>query len=61
MSNLQNPIFQDEEKAREWLEARVSPNGPVCLHCGATSKHVTKLNGGAHPRTHAKSLTVRYS
>jgi hypothetical protein len=27
MSNLQNPIFTDETKAREWLEARIWPNG----------------------------------
>ena len=31
---LKNPIFKDETKAREWLEARVWPNGPVCPHCG---------------------------
>ena len=31
---LKNPIFHDETKAREWLEARVWPNGPVCPHCG---------------------------
>lgn len=34
MSALSNPIFTDEAKAREWLEARVWPNGPVCPHCG---------------------------
>src|SRR6266851_7634603 len=48
MSNLQNPIFQDETKAREWLEARVWPSGPVCPHCGVTSEHVTKLEGSKH-------------
>ena len=31
---LKNPIFNDETKAREWLEARVWPNGPICPHCG---------------------------
>jgi Transposase zinc-ribbon domain len=40
---LQDPIFQDEAAAREWLEARVWPTGPVCPHCGVTSEHVTKL------------------
>jgi transposase-like protein len=34
MSNLQNPIFTDETKAREALEAVRWPNGPVCPHCG---------------------------
>jgi transposase-like protein len=47
-SNLQNPIFQDDDKAREWLEARVWPTGPICPHCGVTSEYVTKLVGKAH-------------
>jgi transposase-like protein len=45
---LQNPIFHDETKAREWLESWVWPTGPVCPHCGVTSEHVTKLKGEAH-------------
>jgi transposase-like protein len=47
-ANLQNPIFTDETKAREWLEARVWPNGPVCPHCGSTGDDVTALQGKAH-------------
>jgi transposase-like protein len=47
-ANLQNPIFQDEALAREWLEARVWPEGPICPHCGVTSEHVTKLEGSKH-------------
>jgi transposase-like protein len=31
---LNNATFQDETKAREWLEAQLWPNGPVCPHCG---------------------------
>lgn len=30
---FQHPIFQDENKAREALEALRWPNGPVCPHC----------------------------
>lgn len=48
IANLQNPIFTDEAKAREWLEARVWPNGPVCPHCGATGEDVTRLEGKKH-------------
>ncbi len=44
---LTNPIFKDETKAREWLEARVWPNGVVCPHCGAIDTS-TKLEGEAH-------------
>lgn len=47
-ANLQNPIFTDETKAREWLEARVWPNGPVCPHCGAAGDDVTALRGKVH-------------
>jgi hypothetical protein len=28
-ANLNDPIFRDEAKAREWLEARVWPNAVV--------------------------------
>jgi transposase-like protein len=38
MSDLQNPIFTDEIKAREALEASRWPNGPICAHCGATER-----------------------
>lgn len=31
---LNQPQFQDAEKAREYLEVQVWPNGPVCPHCG---------------------------
>src|SRR5947209_2296777 len=48
-SNLQNPIFTDDDKAREWLEARVWPQGPICPHCGnADAAKITSLNGKAH-------------
>ncbi len=48
-ANLQNPIFTDETKAREWLEARVWPNGPVCPHCGnADPAKIKALQGKAH-------------
>ena len=46
MSDLQNPIFHDDTKAREWLEARLWPDGPVCPHCGAME--ATELKGKAH-------------
>ena len=34
MSIADNPIFHDAEAAREWLEAQLWPDGPVCPHCG---------------------------
>jgi len=46
---LKNPIFHDETKARDWLEARVWANGRVCPHCGnADQDKITKLEGDAH-------------
>src|ERR1700686_3029432 len=46
---LKNPIFKDETKAREWLEARVWPEGPTCPHCGNADKaKITALQGKTH-------------
>ncbi len=45
-AHLNDPIFQDETAAREWLEARMWPDGPFCPHCGSFS--VTVLRGEAH-------------
>ena len=47
MSNLSNPIFRSETKARSWLEERIWPDGPVCPHCGELKK-ITKLKGKGH-------------
>jgi transposase-like protein len=44
--NLTNPIYQDEHKAREHLEALLWPDGPFCPHCGnAAMDRITKLKG----------------
>ncbi len=34
-------IFNDDDKAREALEAVRWPDGPVCSHCSATRKMLT--------------------
>lgn len=47
MNHLANPIFTDETKAREWLEAQVWPDGPFCPHCGSMEDW-TRLEGKAH-------------
>lgn len=48
-ADLQNPIFQDDDKARDWLEARVWGNtGRHCPHCGAVEARTRKLEGKAH-------------
>ncbi len=44
MIDLTNPIFADPGKAREFLESKRWPNGPVCPHCGSHD-HSTKLKG----------------
>jgi transposase-like protein len=46
MNDLASPIFRSEIKAREWLEAQVWPDGPVCPHCG--EQEYTRLEGEAH-------------
>ncbi|WP_337188073.1 IS1595 family transposase [Phenylobacterium sp.] len=47
-AQLQNPIFHNEAKAREWLEARVWKDGRHCPHCGAVEERTRKLEGEAH-------------
>jgi transposase-like protein len=44
---LNQPHFQDADKAREHLEALRWPKGPVCPHCGSMSKPLT-LKGKAY-------------
>lgn len=34
---LQNPIFNDVNKARKWLEGHLWADGPVCSHCGTVN------------------------
>ncbi len=46
MSDLQNPIFHNDAKARKWLEGHLWPDGPVCPHCGTIG--ATALHGKAH-------------
>ncbi len=47
MSDLSNPIFHDETKAREWLEARVWAKGRACPHCGIVDQS-TLMQGQSH-------------
>jgi transposase-like protein len=44
---LQNPVFTDNDKAREWLEKRVWANGRPCPHCGTINRS-TLLKGKSH-------------
>jgi transposase-like protein len=46
---LNQPHFQDPEKAREYLEAQVWPNGRVCPHCGAIGTHYALHGKSARP------------
>jgi transposase-like protein len=44
-ADLTAPEFTDEAAAREWLEGRRWPEGPVCPHCGAPDERVRKMVG----------------
>jgi transposase-like protein len=44
MSDLSKPEFHDADKAREWLEAELWPDGPVCSHCGVINQ-ATLMHG----------------
>jgi transposase-like protein len=46
-NDFSNPIFHDETLAREWLEARLWPQGPVCPKCGVVGQ-ATLMKGKSH-------------
>lgn len=47
--NITDPVFHDETKAREFLEAQRWPDGPICPFCNST-KHCSRLGGAAADR-----------
>jgi transposase-like protein len=47
MSDLSKPIFHNEAKAREWLEGRLWPVGPICPKCGVIDQ-ATLMEGKSH-------------
>lgn len=52
MLNLTNPVYSNEDLAREHLEALHWPNGPVCPHC-RENERITKLTSKtARPGLH---------
>ena len=50
---LLKPHFQDADKAREYLESRRWPDGPVCPHCGIIGE-ATRLAVEEGTKTHAR-------
>src|SRR5260370_16723157 len=49
MSIADNAILQDAEAAREWLEALLWPEGPVCPHCGLIGAAYKMRNKSQRP------------
>ena len=43
--DLRNPIFHDDNAAREYLETVLWPQGPVCPRCGVMGDRITKMAG----------------
>jgi transposase-like protein len=43
--DLRNPIFHDDNAAREHLEVILWPQVPVCPRCGVMGSRITKLQG----------------
>jgi len=48
-ATFQDPMFHDEDKAREALEAIRWPDGPICAHCGNSDpEKIAKVEGKKH-------------
>jgi len=45
--DLTQPIFHDDDRAREHLESLLWPNYPICPRCSATEHRITKLKGNS--------------
>ena len=46
---FQDPMFHDEDRAREALEVELWPNGPYCRHCGNSDpEKIAKVEGKKH-------------
>src|SRR3954465_9228567 len=43
--DLRNPIFHDDNAAREYLETVLWPHGPVCPRCGVMGDRIKKMEG----------------
>ncbi len=43
--DLTNPIYHDDNAAREHLESLLWPAGPNCPRCGVMDDRITKLKG----------------
>src|ERR1700720_1125317 len=43
--DLRNPIFHDDDAAREYLETVLWPDGPHCPRCGVMGDRITKMVG----------------
>ncbi|WP_422365253.1 IS1595 family transposase [Pelagibius sp.] len=65
MTDISNPIFHDEDAAREYLEAQRWPDGPFCPFCGqvdtvkALPAKGSMGKGWYHCRECRKKFTVR--
>jgi hypothetical protein len=57
-ADLDNPAFQDDDTAREWLESCIWPDGPKCPHCGSFGEGVTRMQGKAHRPLHPNSVAA---
>jgi transposase-like protein len=52
-ADLLQPHFQDHDKAREYLESKRWPDGPICPHCGIIGEAV-RLNVEEGAKGHAR-------
>ena len=47
--DLTNPIFHDDDAAREYLESVLWPSGPVCPRCGVMGDRIEDVGQEPSP------------
>lgn len=52
MTDIRNPIYNNNDKARKHLESLRWPDGAVCPHCGSVGKSVKLQGKSTRPGVH---------
>lgn len=60
-SVLENPIFQDAKKARQWLEALLWADGRACGYCGSVDDSTPLATRPSYYQCNAKGCRKQFT